>query len=404
VKRRRLVVTSVLAVLLAIVIAPLTAMLDRAERGRESDRRNALVSYGAVDLVAAARTVNGELDLKGFKTVQARPGLPSSMFVDPKGALIEGDVPMTKAFRKAAVRQAWAVRNHPARIGRYLVVTEGIASATKLDDLLAVAVSFLDLTTLEREARSEARQRWGLAVSAWILLTGLGSVLLLRTVRRPLQAAEAERTFFADAAHELKTPWAMVRARVDLAREGGPGIGAHLDALTTTAREATHTVDEMLLLARLDAGAPLSRERLRLDALVSTCVSDAEAANPGVTFAAGALATVTVVGDDALLAHAIRNLFENAARHGAPPVEYTLDRRGGRAVLSVIDHGRGVPPSQRDAIFQRFGRGSSRSGGGNGLGLSIARAVAEAHGGSVELQSPPHGEAGSCFVLELPAA
>ena len=109
-------------------------------------------------------------------------------------------------------------------------------------------------------------------------------------------------------------------------------------------------------------------------------------------------------GESRLLRRLVRNLLENAGRHGAPPIEATVRKEGGRVVLRVCDRGPGVPPEERDRIFAPFYRPASRppAEGGSGLGLALVRQIARGHGG--EAHYLPREGGGSCFEVDLPGA
>lgn len=396
------------AATLAIAVGVPVAMLDSAEHQRAREGLNATVSYAALDLVATARTVKGKLDISRFSSVAYRPGQPASVFIDNKGGQIDGDVTESKPFLASLLRRAKTNDNRPIRIGDRAVVVEPIASPEAPDTLLAAAVSYVDAAPLDREIAAGTRTRWAVAVGGWLLLSFLLCTALLRLLGRPLNVAAGERTFFADAAHELKTPWALVRTHAEraqraLAAKGEGREADELGSIATTATAAAQTVDNMLMLARLDQGVVGEAVRLRLDALVDTCVSDLKdhhGEDLDVDFAA--MSPVAVSGNEALLRHAVGNLLENAVRHGDTPIRLELARVSGKARLTVTDSGAGIPPSQRELVFARFHRASAR-GGGSGLGLSITQAVVEAHRGKITYAERVDAN-GAVFTIELPAA
>ena len=217
------------------------------------------------------------------------------------------------------------------------------------------------------------------------------------------------RQFVADASHELQTPLTSVRGYAELFRRGAAG---RPDDLATTMRrieaEAERMgvlVDDLLLLARLDQGRPMSDERIDLRALVSDLVADARVVEPDRPFTEESEGPVVVRGDDARLRQVVGNLLSNARAHtpvGTPVTVRTLVR-GGEAVVEVADTGPGLVPEHAARVFERFFRADpsrARTSGGSGLGLSIVASIAEAHGGRAEVSSAPGR--GATFRVLLP--
>jgi heavy metal sensor kinase len=223
------------------------------------------------------------------------------------------------------------------------------------------------------------------------------------------RAFEQQRQFMADASHELRTPVAVVRGEADvaLARESRPvaEYRESLDVIRDEARRMSRLIDDLLLLARSDAGGQsLARSELYLDELVADSVRAvrALAAERGAAVRYEAEGELPMRGDEALLRRAVTNLLDNAIKYGGSEVTVTARRDGaGAYVITVADRGPGIPAEIRDRIFDRFVRGAD--GGdtpGAGLGLAIARRIAEMHGGSLELART--GPEGSEFRLRLP--
>jgi signal transduction histidine kinase len=161
---------------------------------------------------------------------------------------------------------------------------------------------------------------------------------------------------------------------------------------------------DLLLLARLDAGErPREGSRVELAALVREELS--QRANDRVPVRAEVRGQCEVAGSRGQLARVLGNLLDNAQRHAAAEVQVTLRAEGGWAVLEVADDGAGVPEAERERIFERFVRlddARSRDDGGAGLGLAIARDVAERHGGTLTVGESP--AEGALFTLRLPPA
>ena len=238
------------------------------------------------------------------------------------------------------------------------------------------------------------------------------------------------RRFVADAAHELRTPLAGVRAAAEAAVD--PELPPadrerlHLLLLRETGR-AARLVDDLLALARIDAGIELHPVPVDLAELARAEVERARLRAPGVQLRVSGEPLV-VPGDPQRLGQVLANLLDNARRHAPPGGTVTVSvgpeqdgaardgaardsaaRDGaaggaGRATLTVTDTGPGVPAADRERIFERLVRldeARSADDGGAGLGLAIARGIARAHGGDLTCVEPPAG-AGAAFRLELP--
>ncbi|HSB53919.1 MAG TPA: HAMP domain-containing sensor histidine kinase [Gemmatimonadales bacterium] len=213
------------------------------------------------------------------------------------------------------------------------------------------------------------------------------------------RVAEQQRQFLADAAHELRTPVAILRSEAEVALKSGSPADARA-ALSRIAAESislSELVGDLLLMARSDAGALSARkERVYLDDLASTVMSRAarlpQAA--GREIRGDQFEEAPVLGDPVLLERAILVLVHNALVHGAGPVHLSSGVRseGGKqwCCLTVRDEGAGIPPEARARIFERFSR-LDRGSAGAGLGLAIARSIAEAHGGSLILTDTTPG-------------
>jgi two-component system, OmpR family, sensor kinase len=224
------------------------------------------------------------------------------------------------------------------------------------------------------------------------------------------QASEARvRTFVADASHELRTPLASIRGYAELARRSRdqmPGEVAHaLSRVESEAIRMTGLVEDMLLLARLDAGRPVQRRPVDLSALLVDAVSDAHAAGPDHRWRLDLPAEpVAVTGDPGRLHQVVANLLANARAHTPPGTEVTVGLAvdSGGVLLRVADNGPGIPLELQPEVFERFTRADtsrSRLAGGTGLGLAIVAAVVEAHHGTVEVDSAPGYTA---FTIRLP--
>ncbi|EHN72379.1 sensor histidine kinase [Streptomyces coelicoflavus] len=218
------------------------------------------------------------------------------------------------------------------------------------------------------------------------------------------------RQFVADASHELRTPLASIRGYAELTRRGGERVGPDtrhaLGRIESEAGRMTLLVEDLLLLARLDAGRPLEFGRTDLVPLVVDSVSDARAAGLDHTWRLDLPdEPAPVAADPARLQQVLVNLLGNARNHTPPGTTVTARvRRGGEWLcVDVEDDGPGIPAGLLPHVFERFARGDSarsRATGSTGLGLAIVQAVTAAHGGGVTVDSAPGR---TVFTVYLPA-
>jgi signal transduction histidine kinase len=271
--------------------------------------------------------------------------------------------------------------------------------------VVASGVGFAALPVTARLTRRLEKLRTG--VEQW----GAGTLSMrvddggddeVAVVARTFNAAAAhveallasQKASLADASHELRSPLARLRMAIELWREQ-PTAAIHAEIERDLA-EIDELVGEILLASRLDrAAAPLERrDSVDLLGLAAEEAARVDAAVAGTP--------VEVEGDASLLRRLIRNLLENAAKHGEAPIQIAVTGHGGTACLAVSDHGPGIPPAERERVFEPFYRpaGRSESAGGWGLGLSLVRQIAARHGGTVACDADPAG--GSRFVVRLP--
>jgi two-component system, OmpR family, sensor kinase len=224
------------------------------------------------------------------------------------------------------------------------------------------------------------------------------------------EASEARlRSFATDASHELRTPLAAIRGYAELARRSPdvlpPDIAHALGRVESESARMSMLVDELLLLAQLDAGRPLATEPVDLTRLAIDVSSDAHVAAPGHRWQLELPdEPVMVRGDEQRLHQVLANLLSNAARHtpAGTAVIVAVSALGDSAQVSVTDNGPGIPAELQPDVFERFVRGDSsrsRAAGSSGLGLAIVQAVTAAHGGHAEVASRP-GE--TRFTITLP--
>jgi len=236
-------------------------------------------------------------------------------------------------------------------------------------------------------------------------------VALLNDMLARLEAAFAtQRRFVADASHELRSPLANLRGTVEVALRHPRSGSDYRETLAVALGEIERLgrlVQDLLTLSRAGAGhLALQRRPTDLAAVAarSVGVHAARAAGRSVALRVDAGAPVAVDGDADRLREVVDNLLDNAIRvaPAGSTVRVGVRQADGRAVLEVADAGPGLSAEEQAHVFEPFARGAAAGGDGAGLGLAIARAIAEAHGGRLGVRSAPG--AGATFRLELPAA
>jgi len=307
---------------------------------------------------------------------------------------------------------AWALALLVRRALRPLEHVAGVASdVTDLD----LERGDTDITARVAPADLSANREVGQVGAALNRL--LGHVGRALTVRREAEAGM--RTFVADASHELRTPIATVRAYAELSASSRDldAVHANVERIATEAVRMGDLVEELLLLARLDAGAladgsaPTVDEPVDLTSLVVEATMDARATAPAHRWTLQVVDDhpVTVRGDVGQLRRVVRNLLANASTHtpDGTAVVVSLQRSGSATAptvrLVVANDGPPIDTAVLPTLFDRFTRGEasrSREHGTSGLGLAIVRAVVEAHGGTIRVATGPGRTA---FTVDLPA-
>ncbi|WP_380848037.1 sensor histidine kinase [Sphaerisporangium dianthi] len=221
------------------------------------------------------------------------------------------------------------------------------------------------------------------------------------TLDRLQQAVEQQRRFASDAGHDLRSPITAMRTQVEeaLLHPEDTDWLKMAEALVSSLDRLQAIVTDLLVLAKLDAGEQASRSYINLAELVRTEVGRRPRRKrvvlrlrPGVV----------VSGDRLQLLRLLTNLLDNAERHATSTVTIIVDRDDGCAEMQVIDDGEGIPPDQREVVFQRFTRlpsGREKDKQGTGLGLAIARDIAQHHEGTLVIEDC---QLGARFVLRLP--
>ncbi|HWD76776.1 MAG TPA: HAMP domain-containing sensor histidine kinase [Solirubrobacteraceae bacterium] len=219
------------------------------------------------------------------------------------------------------------------------------------------------------------------------------------------------RRFLADASHELRTPLASIRGYAELFRLGAADEPATLERamarIESEARRMGVLVEDLLALASLDQTPERRQMIVNVRELAEQAAEDVRILAPDRDIVLEAPEPAAVLGDPDQLRRLLSNLSRNAIIHtpAATPIELTVSRADGVVVLTVRDHGAGLPPDSAEQLFERFWRaegGRSRGRAGAGLGLAIARAIARAHGGDIHGANAAGG--GAVFTVTLPAA
>ncbi|MGI5454559.1 sensor histidine kinase [Streptomyces sp. CA-249302] len=406
--RVRATVIAVLAVAVALVVGG-TALVQGLRAELSGDVRDAARARatGVARVIGAGRGVPAP-------TV-ADSGEEFLQVVDAAGKVVaaSANVEGRPALARLEPGDSASVRT-PLDEDRFLVVAVGARDGDR------------ELTVLDGRTPSGVAEATGTVTR--LLLIGSPVLLLLaaaatwaavgRALRRVARAEAAQRRFVSDASHELRSPVATVRQHAEVALAHPERAGTLASTVREEAVRMQRLVDDLLLLARADEGAPpAARHPVDLDDLVLAEAGRLRATT-GLRVDTTGVGAARVTGDEGALRRLVRNLGENAARYAHARVAFTLTGAGeGRVRLVVEDDGPGIPPADRRRVFERFVRldeSRSREAGGAGLGLAIVAEVAAAHGGGVRVEDVPSGagagagsgagaDAGARFVVTLPS-
>ena len=368
------------------------------QRGEVSSRGGGASALPAADgaalaaLPADGRPTSIDLSLGAYRVVATRSGATTYVIGQPAGEaqdVIDGLVLIEViviglALVGAGIAGAVLVRRELRPLER-VADTAAKVSALPLDRG--------EVELVERVRDVDPRTEVGQVATALNqMLDNVGGALEAR------QDSEMRlRQFIADASHELRTPLAAIRGYAELSRRGelAPETEHAIRRISSQADRMTGLVEDLLLLARLDAGRPLERAPVDLTRLVLDGVSDAHAAGLDHRWQLDLPdEPVVVTGDASRLTQVLTNLLANARTHTPTGTTVTvgLVPAGGEVALTVADDGPGIAPELLPHVFERFARGSasrSREHGSTGLGLSIVDAVVAAHGGRVQVRSRP---------------
>ncbi|MGC5009893.1 sensor histidine kinase [Streptosporangium sp. DT93] len=406
--RATLAATAIVAVALGVAAAVLVGVLNGSltrsaagEAARRADATADVLATGVVrdDLVVSGTTGSGEPpvldpDVKVF-VESARPAradevtrwAPGESFalvtmpVDTAGGVM---VVQARASLEAADDALGALRGLlipgvPALLLLVAVLT-WLAVGRALAPVSAIRAEMADITASDLHRRvpvPPARDE----------IARLAETMN-RTLDRLEVAVERHRRFVADAAHELRSPLAVLRTRLELAPPGP----AAAEALTDVDRIQALTSD-LLLLARLDAGEPVPAEEVDVGQVTAEEAARARP-RPEVEVRLEVAADAVVLGSAGRLRRVVANLVDNAVRHADATVVVRLAVDAGEVVLDVRDDGPGIPAEHHEAVFDRFTRldeARDRDAGGSGLGLAIARDIAAGHGGGLRVVAESPG-------------
>lgn len=418
---------------LALVWAQQRALTASLEESLESDAADlaAQLEAGTLDL-ADPLVVSGDDDAfaqvvgPGGRVVGASTVAPSEPLgpMAPEGVVVdERSVPgLDEGTYLVVSRPAGEVVVHVGApmddIGESVrtLVQSLVLTAPVVVVVLGLLVWRLVGRTLRpvEEIRAEVGEIGATDLHRRVPVPGTGDEVadLARTMNEMLDriehGVERQRRFIDDASHELRSPLTRIRSEleVDLAHPTGADPHATHRSVLEEVDELQALVDDLLLLARQDAGGTRTDEPVELDEVVVEEVH--RAAGPpgeGPAVSAAPVEQATVHGDPGQLGRVVRNLLDNAVRHATSSVAVALRVDQGEAVLVVADDGPGIPAERVDEAFERFARldeARAADDGGTGLGLAIVRDVVEGHGGSVTIDRE-HRD-GTRLVVRLPLA
>lgn len=384
--RTRLVITATHGVLAALVIAAMAWFAVRAASERILDSAEREAEEVVRDLVVDEldRGADGPANTWAVSRVDGTSQAFGEVWVEPPLMTIvgeAGDWPTFSTFDYEG--------------------EDRLAFAQPLDEDYTL-VTVVDLGPYQADVAS-VRLRIVLAAAGSVaLLVAVGWWVAGRALAPAHEALRMQRDFIADAAHEMRTPLAVIRASASHALSRPRDAAEYrrsLEEIRTAAERAGDGVGELLELARLESGQSAPRlAPLRLDLLAEEVAATVIA--EGVEVVAEPAGAVVVQADYPLLRQAVLTLVRNAVAR-AHRVELVVRARDGMGVLEVLDDGPGFDPGLLPRVFERFRRGDEK--GSSGLGLAIARAVVVAHGGTMEVANRDEGGAVVRLRLRLDA-
>jgi two-component system, OmpR family, sensor histidine kinase BaeS len=279
-------------------------------------------------------------------------------------------------------------------------VVAGAVARPLTNDLAAIS------RTAEDVGRGDLKARTGVVRNDEL---GKAASALDEMIERLETAEEERRNVLSAIGHDLRTPLGSMQAAIEALQDGvAPDPPAYLRGLSSDLEHLTHLVDDLFLLARIEAGRlELAHTRVDLAELADEAVEAVApaAARKTVRLRVDSPGRIGVNGDPAALGRVFRNLLANAVRHSPEAGEVTviLIQNGAQAVTTVVDQGAGFPEELKERAFDRFVRADNsrnRQSGGTGLGLAIAKGIVEAHGGTIAIE----GGSGGRVQFSVPLA
>lgn len=386
-------------------------------RGQLSDQLDASLADATAEIARAAATREVEAATARGQVVDAVeelriPERQLFLFDGDGRPLVPASPPAwAAAVARAATRDSLTTGDHDMgdeHTVRYRGERSVLPSGTRV-----IAVAAADRVELE-DRYASLIAAFGAAAIAGLALAGAGGWLLVRKSTEPAEATmERMRQFMADAAHELRTPVTALRSRADVALQRDRAHAELVDTIRTMGAEAGRLgriVDDLMTLARADAGErQVEMRRLSLDdvALRAADAARAMAAVRGVRLDVAEFEEAWVNGDEGLLYQLLLILLDNGVKFTPPggAVTIRVGTAAGEPVVVVSDTGQGISDEDLPHIFDRFFRGDGartrvEGHSGAGLGLSIAKWIAELHGATITVRSSPG--AGSEFRVTFP--
>ena len=443
---RRRVALVALPLLVIALAGSATVVTVRYRQGLEQDLRNRLL--------AGAKAMNGPPadQLKPVMSALALQGIDAQVTpdTDPAAAKRAARPPAGAAGAAAGLLlQMSAIPSETRSAGQLLVVTMPLENMPGSVATLTASRASVDRAVQRLVVIEIAVALAAVAIAALLLLRGLRSALqplahvgavaariaggahderlrpdrpqtelgrmaaafdhmvdeLEESIARARRSESAMRRFLADASHELRTPIAALQATAETLLREQPDRPERDGLEARVAGDAARLgrlVADLLDLARLEANEQLAREPVDVGLVASRAVAEATGHLPGAAVDVDSNGDAMVLGDADALSRALRNLVDNAIAAAGPSgrVWVAVERNGTHVLASVEDDGPGVPPAERERIFEGFVRLEPVRGPGAGLGLAIARRVAREHGGDLTYAG---GGRGARFVLRLPA-